>query len=122
MPSTVPVMAPSLDRGASAFQLDEMLLEGAEYVPGLGSLLVVLGLVDPADHAIGIGQDRRGDRQPGKTRRPGMDFAVAQPIKIRDFEFPVRKHGGLEFVLGVPLEDLRGAIGADRDDLDLTGV
>ena len=106
----------------SAYQLDEVLLEGAEYVLGFGSSLIVLGLVDPADHAIGIGQDRRGDRQPGKTRWPGMDFLVSQPIKIRDFEFPVRKHGGLEFVLGVPLEDLRGAIGADRDDPDLTCV
>ena len=105
-----------------AFQSGEMLLEGGEYVPGLGSPLVVLGLIDPADHAIGIGQDRRGDRQPGKTRRPGMDFLVSQPVAVCDFEFTIRKHDGLQLMLRMSYQDLRGTICADRDDLDRTRV
>jgi hypothetical protein len=99
-----------------------MLLKGGKDILGLRATLVVLGLVHPANHATGIGQDRGGDGQPGQTRRPGMDLLVSQPIEIRDFEAPVGEHGGLQLVLLVPFENLRGAVGADRDDLDLTFV
>jgi hypothetical protein len=54
-----------------------MLLEGREYVAGLRSLLVVLGLVDPADYAASISEDCRGDRESRKARRPGMHFLIS---------------------------------------------
>ncbi len=99
-----------------------MLFDCGENVLGLGTPLVILRLIDPADHSIGVGEDRGGNGLPRNARWPHIDPLVSQSVEIRNFELSVGEHDGPELVLAVPRTDLRGGIGAHGQDLNLALV
>jgi hypothetical protein len=88
--------------------LGQMLLEGAQHPPRLGSSLKVLGLIDPTDDASRIGQNGGGNRKPGeptpalgrqsnepenRTARPAQHeaHAIGWDLNLLDSDNPKRE-------------------------------
>jgi hypothetical protein len=98
-------------------------LEGGSDAAGVGAALVVLGLIDPEDAAVGADQERGGHRERlGAARNAGVEAVVSEAEAIRHREVTIGEHRGGEAVLLAAGADRFRRVGADGDDPDAAGI
>ena len=101
----------------------QMPSQCCQHVVGIGTLLIILGLIHPQHLSVGVGENRRRHwKCLGTTRYAGVNTLVAQTKEVGHLKLSIRKHRGTESVLSVPSFELAGFVGTNRQDLYTTRI